>query len=99
MPHKVIQFPQAIRDQDDIWLTIATDNETAANRMLDRINDIVALLSNHPEAGRLRDEIRPGLRYIPVESYLIFYSVAENIVRIHRVLHGARRILPDLFND
>ncbi len=99
MPHKIIQFPQAVRDQDDIWLAIAMENERAADRVLDRISDIVMLLSNHPEAGRSRDDLRPGLRYIPMDSYLIFYSIGEGAVRIHRVVHGARKVLPEFFQD
>ena len=66
---------QAKLDQTDIWLTIAEDNMRAADGVYERINDAITMLSEHPEAGRAREDLQPGLRYFPVGSYLVFYTV------------------------
>jgi toxin ParE1/3/4 len=69
-------------DLDEIWLYVAGDGSVdAANRLVDDIVDGMVLLASHPKAGRLRDEIAPGLRSFPVE---------KGHVLIARVLHGSR---------
>ena len=45
-------------------------------------------LGTYPEAGRTRDDLVPGLRFLPVEAHVIFYQVGEREVTIVRVLHG-----------
>ena len=45
-----------------------------------------------PEAGRLRPELRAGLRSFPVGRYLIFYTVNSSDIEIARVIHSARDI-------
>jgi toxin ParE1/3/4 len=90
---------QALQDQTDIWLNIAEDNLRAADGVYERINDAIAMLAEHPEAGRGRDDLRAGLRYFPVGSYLIFYTIAPGILGIRRIVHGARDIKAALFDD
>ena len=71
---------------------------TAADRVLDTLNDQLTLLSAHPHLGRERPDIAPGLRYCISNNYLVLYRVIEEKVDIIRVLHGARN-LPVLFED
>lgn len=86
-------------DQTEIWLTIAEDNVRAADGAYDRINDAIFMLAEHPEADRARDDLQPGLRYFPVGSYLIFYTVSPAILGIRRIVHGARDIKATLMDD
>jgi len=90
---------QAEADLVDIWLYIAEDNIPAADRLNQKINDLILKLSEFPEIGRERPEIRAvdGLRSVPVGKYLVFYQVTEDTVRIHRILHGSLDI-PSLFD-
>jgi toxin ParE1/3/4 len=46
------------------------------------------VLSKFPEAGRRRDEVRPGYRSFPVGEYLILYRIRKPDVRIAHVFHG-----------
>jgi toxin ParE1/3/4 len=57
------------------------------------------MLAEHPEAGRARDDLQQGLRYFPVGSYLIFYTVSRGTLGLRRILHGARDIRGTLFDD
>jgi toxin ParE1/3/4 len=56
------------------------------------------LIATHPHAGRLRDDLRPGLRSFPVGQYLVFYRVIDTDVFILHVAHG-RRNLESLFGQ
>jgi toxin ParE1/3/4 len=84
--------PTALRDLDEIWLTIATESLAAADRLIDDIIATADNLSLFPRIGRSRGDLgRPAVRSLPVQSYLVFYRVQhENEVEIIRVRHGAR---------
>lgn len=97
MPLSIRRTRQAQLDQNDIWLNIAEDSVRAADSVLERVNTAIFLIAEQPEAGRARPELRAGLRYFPVESYLIFYDVQPGFITIRRVLHGAREIGTDFF--
>lgn len=99
MPLSVRRFPQAKIDQSDIWLAIAEDNLRAADKIIDRIDEVVRMLAEQPEAGKRRDELRSGIRYFPVENYLIFYTVSAGTIEIRRIMHDARDIIPELFDE
>lgn len=88
----------ADEDRLDIWAHIALDNEVAAERLLDRIDEAFLLLREFPAAGRARDDLRPGLRTWPVGDYLIFYRVDPDALSILRIFHGSRD-LPAHFDD
>lgn len=54
-------------------------------------------LSNNPQLGRQRTEIREGLRSITPNSHVVFYRIIEKRIRIVRVLHSSCD-LPSLAN-
>jgi plasmid stabilization system protein ParE len=60
MPGEILRRPHARLDLIDIWNYIADDNEAAADRMLDRIEGALQMLSEQPKAGRERSELAPG---------------------------------------
>jgi len=92
MAHRLTS--RAIADLDAIWLyvaTISTSTETA-DRLIDAFTERFLLLARFPRIGRLRGELREGLRSFPVGEYVIFYRVdGEDVVILH-VLHGRRDI-------
>lgn len=55
-------------------------------------------LIENPDLGRERNEIRPGLRSLPLGSHVVFYRIEESFLRIVRVLHGSRD-LPRYFPE
>jgi toxin ParE1/3/4 len=85
---------RAETDLDEIWLFIATDNISAADRLLDRINNTFLMLADNPQAGRERPELGRGMRSFPVGNYIVFYEVMPKSTRIVRVLHAARDVMP-----
>lgn len=87
---------QAEQDLIEIWTYIAQDNPTAADRVLDDIEQRFHGLADNPLMGRLRPDIAPELRYFTVGKYLILYRTMPRGIQIVRVIHGARD-LPHLF--
>jgi toxin ParE1/3/4 len=83
-----------LADQDllEIWLHIAPENEQAADRLLDTIQEKAKVLAVHPEMGRERPDLAAEIRSFPVHSYLVLYRVISGGIEVARVLHGARDI-------
>lgn len=83
----------AEEDFKEIISFIADDNPTAAEAMAIKIEKSIELLAENPMLGRIpRDEDikNLGYRYLIVENYIVFYTIEERIIFIHRILHGAR---------
>lgn len=87
---------RAERDLIEIWGFIAKHDSSAADRQLDRIDAACQMLADNPHGGPRREDLASGLRFYPVGSYLIFYTLAEDGITVARVLHGARDY-PDEF--
>jgi toxin ParE1/3/4 len=87
---RVDRAPRAYQDERDIFLTIAADNLSAAERFLGAIYDAEDRLSEFPQLGRSRGDLGPNIRSWTVEPYLIFYVLEPEAVVILRILHGSR---------
>jgi toxin ParE1/3/4 len=94
---RIIRAPAAESDALEIWSYIAEDNPEAADRLIDRFDEIIRTISKQPELGRSVEELAPKLRFVPIGSYLIFYRPSEDGVEIVRLLHGARDITAEFF--
>jgi toxin ParE1/3/4 len=80
-------------DLSDIVLYIAADRPSAAERIGGKIEKNLKLLLENPYLGRSPNDRRLmelGYRYLVVEDYLIFYTIEEQDILVHRILHGAR---------
>ena len=97
MPGEILRRPQARLDLIDIWNYIADDNEAAADRMLDRIEGVLQMLSEQPKAGRERPELAPGLHGLPVGNYQLFYLPLPGGIDLVRALNGYMDIGSDDF--
>ena len=83
----------AEEDLTEIISFIAVDNPIAANTIADKIEKNIKLISENPMIGRIpRDEDikNLGYRYLIVQNYIVFYTIEERTIFIHRILHGAR---------
>jgi toxin ParE1/3/4 len=95
---RVVRTVLADSDLLEIWLYIAQDNITAADRLLERLEQRCDRLEASPMLGSKRDDLLPGMRYLIEGSYVIFYRIHQDTVEILRVLHGARDF-PVLFQQ
>jgi toxin ParE1/3/4 len=93
MAHRLSSEAEA--ELDGIWYYIATESGSPdiADRFIDSLTDHFYLLSHNPYIGRRRDEdLRPGIRSLPVGEYVILYRVQEDDVLILHVIRGGRDI-------
>jgi len=88
---RITRTKPARQDLRDIWLRIAQDDVSAADRMLERMERTVLMLAENRELDERQDRHRPGLRRFVLGSYLIFYQPTREGIRVIRILHGARR--------
>jgi len=91
MPN-VFRAPLAERDLEDIWRYIANDSLSAADHLIDRIEEKCQLRATNPEMGQPRPELAPGLRSFSVGNYVVFYRPIEGGIEVARVVHGARDV-------
>ena len=83
----------AEKDFTEIISYIAADNPKAANTIATKIEKNLELLSENPLLGRIPkdEEIRKlRYRYIIVQNYIVFYTIENKTIYIHRILHSAR---------
>lgn len=82
---------QADKDIEEIFrYTLKEYGKKQAVKYLSALKSLFIKLCKTPEIGRLRDELREGLRSITNDQHIIFYSINENKILIVRVLHGNR---------
>ena len=75
---------------------IAQDSPHLAGRVLGLLRARIKEIARNPEVYRLRPELGVDARLAAVGSYIILFRIHRNAVRIERVLHGGRDILPIL---
>ena len=70
---------------------IANDNPAAAAALVDRVNEAVMRLEDHPGLGR--PGRRAGTRELVIagSSYIAVYRIRRDTVQVLRVLHGAQK--------
>ncbi|MGX5777359.1 type II toxin-antitoxin system RelE/ParE family toxin [Methylorubrum zatmanii] len=88
----VSRSPRALQDLLDLWNYVADHNEAAADRLLDRIESVMVMLSDNPHAGRSRPELARSLRSFPVGNFVLFYCPVQDGITLIRVLNGYRDI-------
>ena len=90
---KVRLLDLAEQDLLEIIAYVAAENPTAAEKLLDKFETTRANLSVFPKSGAVPKDgqlTAKGYRYSVVENYLIFYTIKESAILLHRIVHGAR---------
>ena len=98
---RIERHPAVLKeDLPVIYAHIAQENPAAAERLLSAVEEVLALLMEHPDMGVIYPTRNPQMkpvRMLPVSKhYLVFYRIEEDSVRILYIVHGARH-LPRLF--
>ncbi|ESQ86792.1 hypothetical protein ABAC460_22335 [Asticcacaulis sp. AC460] len=96
---KLIIAPLARLDLLEIGDYIASDNIPRAETFVSELMDRCESLLNAPLSGRPRYDLLPGFRSVPYGRYVIFYTLSDAVVRIERILHGARNLAAIFDND
>jgi plasmid stabilization system protein ParE len=78
-----IWSPEALLDLDEIrdyYARVAGRN--TAEKIVRNIGEIIAMIEDHPFAGRSRNEVRPGLRSLAAAPHVVFYRVINEFRRL-----------------
>lgn len=91
MPVKPVRVsPAAARDLRGIHrYTLEQWGSRQWHLDLDRLDNLFEQLRDNPALGSNRDEVRIGLRSIPVGAHIVWYHNRDDDLEIVRVLHGA----------
>jgi toxin ParE1/3/4 len=85
--------PEAIEDRERIWdYYVQAAGRNTAEKILREIADVIALIEDHPFAGRSRNEVRRDLRSFAASPHVVFYRVVNDTPEIVRVLDGRQDI-------
>jgi toxin ParE1/3/4 len=95
---RVVLSPQTERDLEEIGDYIARDNPRRAVTFIAEVKSKCLSLGHAPGIGAPRPELGEGVRMLPHGRYLIFYRAHDAMIRIERVMHGARDIGSDDFD-
>ena len=92
MTLRIERTAQANDDERAIWLTIAADSVSAAERFLSDLYDAEERLSAFPELVRARPEFGQGVRVWVLRPYVLAYTYNADAILVLRILHGSRDI-------
>lgn len=87
---------QASQDLDTIADYYLTRNIEAGENLFQEFTRKCENLVRFPSLGRSYGHIRPGMRGIPIDSYIIFYQIVNDGVEVLRLV-GGRQDLEELF--
>jgi toxin ParE1/3/4 len=88
----------ASRDLNEIAEYFAQNSLEAGEQFFQEFNRKCQQIVTFPNSGRSYAGIRPDLRGLPLEGYVIFYRVLDDGIEILRVVSG-RRNFPSLFDE
>ena len=91
----------AEQDLQDLLSFIAADKVAAALAQGDQIEKKLSDLSTYPRLRKVPNDeklARLDYRVVVVDNYLIFYKISGRIIRVYRIIHGARDV-PGLLMD
>lgn len=101
----VLKQPAAVDDVDTIAAYLFSESPAAGERFVTRFDETLARISERPGIGRTRADLSRRLgriRSVAIDGFpnhLVFYEERSEAVLIVRVLHGARRLRPGLFES
>lgn len=92
--YNLIYSPLADEDLTAIYNYIAADSPARASAYMGKMEQSILKLRDFPNMGvegRYPELVNLGVKVLPFDDYLIFYTVnvAAEQVRIVRVLHGS----------
>jgi toxin ParE1/3/4 len=88
--NRYIISPSASKDLNEISNYFFAHNIQAGEKLFLEFNKKCQKLTQFPKMGRSYAHVRPNLRGLPLQGYIIIYQVLENEVEILRVVHGSQ---------
>lgn len=96
MNYTILKSVQALRDIEEAFVYIAEDDLDTAVYFLVAVEETIENIAKNPFIGTVKQLQNQKLRDLRMwrvkkyESYLIFYTVEENVIKIIRFLNARR---------
>lgn len=91
---------KASADAIGIFDYIADQSPAYAESVYERILERPAQLTVHPMSGSVVPEFgREDIRELFVYSFRLIYRVAGNEIRVLTVIHGSRKLIPEMLGE
>lgn len=74
----------------EIWVYLAKDSFTAADRTVTKLREQCAKLAENRGTGQQLSHLRPQMRVVSCGAYLIFFQPLHDTIGVLRVVHGSR---------
>jgi addiction module RelE/StbE family toxin len=92
--YNVVVLPSAVKDLDEIFKYLSMFYEATVRRMHEKIDEKISILEEFPF---LYEEYQSTISDVPyrrivIDDYLVFYTVSEATVEIHRILNAKRDV-------
>jgi toxin ParE1/3/4 len=88
--------PHIPGDLEEIADYIAQDSPRQASRVLRLLRARIKEIAKQPQLYRLRPELGADARLACLGQYVILFRIRQDVVRIERIVHGGRDLLPVL---
>lgn len=90
---------RAVSDLQETGDYIARNNRKKAIDFVEEIRECCFSIVDSPKSAPLRENLGIGIRMLVFGRYLIFYTIHTDSIKIERVLHSARDLLPNFFTN
>ena len=87
---RVVVTAPAEADLEGVFDYIALDSARNARKYTDELRRKIRAIGRAPRIHPLREGLRPGLRTVAHGSHVIVFRIADNVVEVLGVIHGAR---------
>jgi toxin ParE1/3/4 len=95
-----VEFSKHVEpDLEAIAGWIAAGSLSRAVSFIQELRLLIRLIGRSPQIFRLRPEIRPDIRIATHGRYVILFRIHNEVVRIERVVYGARNLFSLLEHD
>jgi len=94
--YKVRIYPSAENDLMESKDYFVNKLQTSPNELFDKLLKTMDVLEENPFIFPLLKDIflnQSGYRMVPIDNFLLFYSIENSEVQIHRFLYGKRNYL------
>lgn len=81
---------EASQDLDEILDYFLSHNVEAGERFVKAFNKKCQHLARFPNIGRSYDDVALGLRGIPIQGYILLYTLRDDDIIIVRIISGYR---------
>jgi plasmid stabilization system protein ParE len=81
----------AIADLDSAYEYVAAEEPTAAEGLIDRIEEATSILARYSSAGRIGRVAGTRELVVTGTPFILPYRVGKNVVEILAVIHGSRK--------